>query len=125
MIFINRLTWLQWLLIGFIVLTFTGTVGLAFGYISGSRDREDELTWAIANDIQTQYDLGLQDFEDGNYVLARERFDYVVQQDPNFPGAVDKLAETMILLSDPSIGVIEAPLLTPTPSPTPDAQLAD
>ncbi len=123
--FIKQLTWLQWIFLGAVLLTAAMSAGLAFGYVSGSQDREENLKLAIASDIQIQYDLGLQDFEAGNYALARQRFDYVLQQNPNFPGVVDKLAETLLRLSEPVVQITDVVLPTPTPSPTPDTRQAD
>ena len=123
--FIQKLTWLHWLLLGFFILIFTGTLGLALGYVSGNRERDKNLAQALEGDIQTQYELGLQDFSDGNYALARQRFDYVLQQDPNYPGVVDILSETLLRLSEPTVQVTETPAATATPSPTPDTRQAD
>lgn len=122
---INRLTWLQWVFLGAILLIFTGTLGLIFGYSSGNRERDQNLALSIAADIQVQYDLGLQDFEAGNYALARQRFDYVLQQDPNFPGVVDMLSETLIRLPESGAQSPEVALPSPTPTPTPDTRQAD
>ena len=124
---IDRLTWLQWFFLGAFLLIFIGTLGLVFGYASGNRERNQNLALSIAADTQAQYDLGLQDFEAGNYALARQRFDYVLQQDPNFPGVVDMLAETLIRLPEPVVQnpVVELPSPTPDLTPTPDTRQAD
>jgi len=124
--FLQKLTWLHWLLLGFFVLIFTGTMGLALGYLSGNQERDKILAQALEADIQTQYDLGLQDFDDGNYALARQRFDYVLQQDPNYPGVVEMLSETLLRLAEPTAAPVTAtPAATATPSPTPDTRQAD
>jgi tetratricopeptide (TPR) repeat protein len=124
--FIQKLTWLHWLLLGFFILIFTGTIGLAFGYLSGNQQREKNLAVALETDIQTQYDLGLQDFNAGNYALAQQRFDYVLQQDPNYPGVVDMLSETLLRMAEPTtIPVTATPAATATPSPTPDTRQVD
>jgi len=125
--FISRLSWLQWLLLGMFILILTGTVGLVFGYLAGVKNRENNLALAVALDTLSQYELGMQDFEAGNYHLAQQRFDYVVQQDPNFPGAVDMLSETLLRLSE--ISKISSEIVdfvpTMTLSSTPDTRLAD
>jgi tetratricopeptide (TPR) repeat protein len=124
--FFNRFSWFQWFLLGVFVLIFTGTVGLAFGYLSGVKNRENNRAIAAAVDISSQFELGMNDFEAGNYPLAQQRFEYVIQQNPNFPGAVDMLTETLLRLAetaDITIEIEEMP--TQTPSPTPDTRLAD
>ena len=124
--FLQKLTWLHWLLLGLFVLIFSGTLALALGYLSGNRARDESLAQALETDIQTQYDLGLQDFEAGNYALARQRFDYVLQQDPNYPGVVDMLSETLLRLAEPTaVPATATPAATATPSPTPDTRQAD
>ncbi|MFN2235862.1 MAG: hypothetical protein ACK2U1_16675 [Anaerolineales bacterium] len=124
--YLQKLTWLHWLLLGFFVLILTGTMALAFGYVSGNRERDTNLAVALETDIQTQYDLGLQDFNAGNYALARQRFDYVLQQDPNYPGVVDMLSETLLRMAEPTtVPVSATPASTATPSPTPDTRQAD
>jgi len=123
--FFMRFSWLQWFLLGACLLIFVGTVGLAFGYIAGAKDRENNLALSIAADTQVQYELGLKDFEAGNYALARQRFDYVLKQDPNYPGVVDILTETLMRLSEPIVQITEAPSFTLTPSPTPDTRQVD
>jgi len=124
--FFNRFNWFQWFLLGMFVLIFTGTVGLAFGYLSGVKNRESNLAIAAALDTSSQFELGMDDFEAGNYLLAQQRFEYVIQQDPNFPGAVDMLTETLLRLAkttEIAVEIEEVP--TQTPSPTPDTRLAD
>jgi tetratricopeptide (TPR) repeat protein len=124
--FFQKLTWMHWLLLGFFVLIFSGTLGLAFGYVSGNQQRDNNLAVALEADIQTQYELGMQDFNAGNYALARQRFDYVLQQDPNYPGVVDMLSETLLRMAEPTaVPATATPAATATPSPTPDTRQAD
>ncbi|MBU1661765.1 MAG: hypothetical protein KKD28_09865 [Chloroflexi bacterium] len=120
----QRLSWLQWFLLGSIVLIFTGTTGIALGYASGIKDREKDLAISIAVDTQIQFDLGLKDFEAGHYELARQRFEYVIQQNPEFPGVIDMLVETLRRLPEPVIQATDT-LASPTPSPTPDTRPVD
>ena len=120
--FVNKITWLQWFLIGAFVLVVVGAAGLAFGVVSGSRARQENLARALTADIQAQYDLGIKDFEDGNYALAQQRFDHVLQQDPNFPGVVDMLAESRLRLSESIVQITDSPIpesTLPAPRTTP------
>lgn len=125
---LNKLTWLHWLFgIAIGLITF-GIAGVAWGYTSGVREKEMDLAVAIAVDVNAQYQLGLEDFEAGNYVLAKQRFDYVLQQYPDYPGILDMLEKTVIKLSEPSEPEVEVTaiiyptptLVTPSPTPTPD-----
>lgn len=123
--FLKRLNWLQWILLGTMLLGIAGFAGLATGYASGLTAREKNLAKSVVVDLQTQFDLGLKDFEAGNYDLARQRFEYVLQQDPNFPGAIDMLAETLVWGSSAADLTIDIGSSPPTPSPTPDTRPAD
>lgn len=122
---IDRITWLQWLALGALLLIFSGASGLTLGYAAGAKDREKQLTIAMAVDTQVQFDLGVKDFEAENYDLAKQRFVYVVQQDPSFPGAVDMLAESLVRLAESetqNANTTLDPSPTPTPAPTPDTR---
>jgi tetratricopeptide (TPR) repeat protein len=126
---LHRLTWFQWMLVGVLTLILTGTAGLASGYSSGVKEKSENLAFSIVVDIQTQFELGVQDYEAGNYELARQRFEYVIQKYPNYPGAVDMLAETLLRLSEADIqptAIVDYPTATVTqPSPTPDTRAID
>jgi tetratricopeptide (TPR) repeat protein len=121
--YIARITWFQWFFLGGMALVFAGLSGLVTGYTSAIKEGEKNLAAARAIDTQAQFDLGMQDYIAGNYDLAWQRFEYVVQQDPEFPGIVSMLAETLVQLpgTDDFSTVSIAP---PTPSPTPDTRLA-
>jgi tetratricopeptide (TPR) repeat protein len=119
------LTWLQWLFVGLIALLFAGMVGLMTGYLSGENQRQQRQTFASAIDLTTQFELGVMDLEDGRYELAKQRFEYVVQQDPSFPGAIDKLAETLIMLSGQEIQPTVTLSVTIAPTATPDTQAVE
>jgi tetratricopeptide (TPR) repeat protein len=126
---LHRLTWFHWMLVGVLTLIFTGTAGLASGYSFGVKEKSENLAFSIVVDIQTQFELGVQDYEAGNYELARQRFEYVIQQYPSYPGAVDMLAETLLRLSEADIqptAIVDYPTATVTqPPPTPDTRAID
>ena len=118
----QNIIWLEWLLLGVILLIVSGFVGLSSGYLISVIEREKNLSDSIAVDTQVQFDLGKQDFEAGNYDLARQRFEYVLQQDPAFPGAVDMLSETLVLLSIPAVQITDIPSPSSASASTPDTR---
>ena len=93
--FVQRFTWIHWIISIVIGLLAAGVIGVTLGYSSGLRQREKDLSLAIAVDVQTQFELGLQDYEAENYELAQQRFEYVIEQNPNYPGIMDMLVETI------------------------------
>ena len=56
----------------------------------------------------------------GAYARARQRFEYVIQLDPGYPEASEKLAEVLLELSTTA-----TPTLLPTASSTPTADMRD
>jgi tetratricopeptide (TPR) repeat protein len=103
--------------VGILALILIGAVSAAAGYRSGIEQRKQAEGVLVAQSVQEQFQLGILDMEDGRYDMARQRFEYVIQLDPNYPGVTDKLADVLV-----QINVTATPtlVLTPTPSPTPD-----
>jgi tetratricopeptide (TPR) repeat protein len=60
--------------------------------------------------------------EQGMYARARQRFEYVIQLDPNYPGVTEKLAEVLLELNTTATPtLLPSATLTPTPD-TRDSQ---
>jgi len=108
----NRTT--LWIVLGSIVLVI---VGLLLGVAAGMSARKQAELKQIKQSLGEQFALGMQELNDGQYDLARQRFEYVLKYDPSYPDAQNKLTEVLVLLS-----ATATPSVTPTPeiSPTPD-----
>jgi tetratricopeptide (TPR) repeat protein len=104
-------------LFGILALILIGAVSAAAGYRSGIEQRKQAQSVLIAQSLDEQFQLGLKDMQEGRYDLARQRFEYVIQQNPNYPGVTDKLADVLVRIN---VTVTPTAVLTPTPSPTPD-----
>ena len=111
-----------WVLLGILLIVLLGAVGAYLGY-------RNALTIKIANAnsqkalaTATQFELGLADQKAGNLAQARERFEWVISVDPNFPGAAQKLTEVMLAQA-----VVNTPTPQPSPTltPTPDTRGVD
>jgi tetratricopeptide (TPR) repeat protein len=100
--------WL-WIIVGILVTIILGGIGGVLGYYSAVQMKRSQQAVAVAYNATTQFQLGLQDMTDGRLETARSRFEYVIELDPSFPGAQDKLAEVMLKI---------AMVKTPTPEPT-------
>ncbi|MBN1303021.1 MAG: hypothetical protein JXA13_01195 [Anaerolineales bacterium] len=83
------------------------------GYQSGISDRLAAQQSQQTQDLADQYARALVDIQSGNYEQARQRLEYIIKYDAAFPGAVEKLAETMVLMTIPT--ATNTPTLTPTP----------
>jgi tetratricopeptide (TPR) repeat protein len=108
----------KWLaLVGLITLVIIAAMSAYGGYRSGMNMRTGAKATAVAQEVERQFDMGMQEFETGQYDLARQRFEWVIQQDPEYPKATDMLAKVMVLLNTTATPT-QAP--TPTLTPTPD-----
>jgi len=55
-----------------------------------------------------QFNLAMEDYEAGRYEMAVQRFEYILELEPEFPGVAEKIDEILAFLNRP----------TRTPSPT-------
>jgi tetratricopeptide (TPR) repeat protein len=106
-------------LIALLLIAATSAYG---GYLSGINKRTNFEGTQVAQQVDEQYQLGLQDLEAKRYELARQRFEYVINLNPNHPGVTEKLA--LVLLE---LNTTATPTLVPTPTltPTPDMRGAE
>lgn len=119
----------RWSLIvglGLLALLLIGAGSAYAGYQSGIDLRTGaEATQRVAV-VQEQYEIGLQDMAEGNYDRARQRFEYVIRIDPNYPGVTEKLAEVLLEINTTATPtVIPTPTLTPTPDTRGEQELYD
>lgn len=113
----QKTRWGLWLLAGFLTLAVSFALGGYLGYRSAVKARLAKQQNEIVMNATVQFQLALQDMDAKRYDRAQSRLEYVVQLDPNFPGALEKLSQAMLaanLAKTPTV----AP--TPTPVPTPD-----
>jgi tetratricopeptide (TPR) repeat protein len=54
-----------------------------------------------------------EDIKAGRYENAKQRLEFIIANDPSFPGAQEKLTQVLVLMNAPTITV--TPSLTPTP----------
>jgi tetratricopeptide (TPR) repeat protein len=111
---VRRVIWFG--ILGLFVLSL---IGAGLGYKAGIDLRLKKQNDQVALVAATQFQLGLAELQKGEFEQAKRRFEYIIQIDPNFPGAADKLAEAMVQLA---LVKTPTPVLTstPVPSPTPD-----
>jgi hypothetical protein len=99
-------------------------VGGISGYASGLAQRNSRSDTESSLLVQEQFDLGVQDLLEGRYELARQRFAYIIEIDPDNASARELLGDALVALDQPT----PAPTLTPSPtldiSPTPTLDLS-
>lgn len=108
---------------GVVLLSILALVVIAFvsaygGYQSGINERTGYEATLTSQEAQQQYELGVQDISEGRYEVARQRFEYVIQLNPNYPGVTEKLAEVLL-----EIRTTATPTTAPTPTLTPTVDL--
>lgn len=109
-----------WVLLGILIVVVLGAAGSALGYNQGMNMRLDQEYDQIAMAAVTQFQLALEDESAGRFQLARQRYEYVIRLDPNFPGAQERLTEVMLHMAETAVPT-EIPTPTPIPvTPTPD-----
>lgn len=72
----------------------------------------------VAQSLGEQFTLTQEDVAAGRYEVARQRLEYILGEDPDFPGAQALLAEVIVKQQ-----ITPTPSDTPTPSITPTADL--
>ena len=120
----RRASWFWWLLLAVFALIGVVAVSGLFGYWDGIRIRQEFEATQVAVAVDEYFNLGLQNMAEGRYYIAQQQFQYVIELDPNYPGATDKLAEVLLILNATATPT-PAPTATPTPipiTPTPDTR---
>jgi tetratricopeptide (TPR) repeat protein len=106
---------------GLLAVILIGTMSAAGGYgglLSGQAERRALAEAAAVMDLADQVNLGMADLQAGRYDVARQRFEFVLNQDPNFPGAADGLVQALQVLN--ATATPTPPPATPTLTPTRD-----
>jgi tetratricopeptide (TPR) repeat protein len=103
--------------ISLLVLISALALGTTAGYSEGVRERVNAQETAVAKSLGEQFTLAQQDFDAGRYDVARQRVEYVLQQDAGYPGAAAMLADVLV---KQSITPTPVPTATATITPTPD-----
>ena len=107
---------LLWIaVLGFILLLGLGILG---GYQSGLGQRRAAQSTVVFQQLDEQYQLGVQAMNENRYEVALQHFQFVVEHDPSYPGVQKKLTEVLVKLN-----VTPSPTVTPTPAYTPTLDL--
>ncbi len=90
-------------------------VAAAGGAVAGQNEREAHATQTTVADMDLQFGLGLSDLAEGRYELAVQRFSWIVERQPGYPGAAERLAEARQNMASASAGSVS---IDTTPVPT-------
>ncbi len=106
--------WILWSIVAVLLLILIAAGSAYAGYNSAVEERIKNQTSQMANVAANQYILAQQDIALGSYDRARQRLEYVIQIDPNYPGAAEQLASVLTQMR-----ITATPTLAPTPPHTP------
>jgi tetratricopeptide (TPR) repeat protein len=90
------------------------TIAILGGYASGIGVRQENRSSIIMQQLGDQYQNALIDIEFGRYENARQRLEWIIANEPSFPGAQEKLTQVLVMSNQPT------PTMTPSLTPTPD-----
>ncbi len=88
-------------------------LGVGSGYWSGIGVRQSTRDSLRTKQLTEQYQYALVDEQFGHFESAQERLQYIIQQDPSFPGAQAELAKVLVQIAIPTA----TPTATITPTP--------
>ena len=97
-------------ILGVLILLALGTYS---GFWRGEKDRQTAQTSLIDQQLTQQYQFALVDEQFGRYDAARQRLEFIIQNNSSYPGAQNELAKVLVQLTIPT--ATPTPTLTPTP----------
>ncbi|MCW5874423.1 MAG: hypothetical protein KIS88_07225 [Anaerolineales bacterium] len=120
----GRLAWLRRpavvvALCALAALLLVTSASAAFGWSEGRAIMHVTATMQAGMYMLEQYNLAMEDMENGRYDLARQRLEFIYYENPRFLDTGNKLIEVLLVLQNTP----EAPTnttLQPTPTPTED-----
>jgi tetratricopeptide (TPR) repeat protein len=91
-------------------------IGILLGYQNGLQDRRGAAAVMLEQQLQDQFQMGVKAMDSGLYQVALQNFQFILEKDPNYPGAQDKLVEVLLKLSlSPTSEGTITPMFTATP----------
>ena len=105
--------WLS-ILIGILGLIVLIGLGGFSGYKQGIGIRTSEENAVHSKQLSEQYTYALVDIKVKRYETARQRLEFILKTDPNYPGVSEKLTEVLVIM------VVPTPTAMPTVTSTPD-----
>jgi tetratricopeptide (TPR) repeat protein len=112
----RRRMWILWAVLGVLLLALIAGGSVYAGYSSAIEQRTHYQSTLFANEAANQYVLAQQDIAAGNFDRARQRLEYIIKLDPNYPNVSEQLATVLTqqrITATPT--VVPTPTLTPTP----------
>lgn len=90
-------------------------LGLFGGYAAALADRQSAANATIEKQLTEQYQFALVDIQFGRYETAKQRLDFIISHEPNYPGVSETLTQVLVAMTIPT----GTPTLAPTPTANP------
>jgi tetratricopeptide (TPR) repeat protein len=87
-------------------------LSLVAGYAAALGDRRNAEHSTIDRQLSEQYQFALVDIQFGRYEAAKQRLDFIIAHDPNYPGVSETLTQVLVAMTIPT------PTATTPPTPT-------
>lgn len=97
-------------------------LGAYFGYQQGSFQRLQMSQAQLDEYLLEQYILAVEDFNDGRFDLARQRYEYIFSQNDQFLDVADRWHQVMLIIGETPQSTV--PVLEIEPTPTRDPRPA-
>lgn len=121
-----RRPWVIALFTLLIALSLVTMASAAAGWSVGRSEQHATATFEAGFYMLDQYNLALAEIEAGNYNLARERLEFIFQQNPEFLDVADLWVQVNLVLSgtsQPTAAELPTSTATPTEDPRPKEEL--
>jgi tetratricopeptide (TPR) repeat protein len=110
----------KWIWIGalvyLLVLGFVITASALAGNQSGEYTYRSVETQVVQSSLDEQFALAMQDMAAERYAVAIQRFEYIINQDPTYPGITEQMALAMQVLYATATPTPPQATITPTPT---------
>ena len=116
----GRRPWIRWAITAILSVLVIAVLSGLGGYWDGVRQRRQVGELAFAVEAVKQFELAQEDIRSGRFENARQRLEYVIELNPQYPMAGEKLAEVLLALN-----ATATPTLVPSPTPPPTPDLRD
>ena len=109
---------LRFLLNAFILIALLA-LGIFGGYQSAISIRKNAESSTLMEQLGEQFQYALVDMQFGRYENARQRLEFIIEKQPDFPGAQEQLTQVLVQINlqtnqVPSTATVEAASPTPT-----------
>jgi len=100
-------------LAGLVLIVFIA-VGILGGYASGMGQRYAAQSTQVSGQLLEQYQLGVQAVNAGQYSVAKQHFEYIIQNYPDYPGIKSAYTDLLLhMMITPSEVPLQLRLLPP------------